>query len=212
MFGLLLMLGSLATSVYGQIAQGRAANKAAKSQAAAAEATAQQQEFNAGVADAQARDAVAVGDDQVARLRTSVRGLIGTQRAGYAGQGVSVDTGSAADVQADAQALSEADVRTIRANAQRQAWGFRVDAANYRKNADVARKGGVVALKEGSAAQTASYIGAGATVLGGASLLSQRYGWGQPKLGVVDPAATRTKALNAGRGYQGDALTLKDAA
>jgi len=131
MFTLIMTLASMAMSAYGQISQGRAAKKVAQSQAAAAEGTAKQQEFNAGVADAQAVDAVDRGEEDAARLREQVRGLVGAQRSGFAGQGVVVDTGSAADVQADTKTLGEADVRTIRHNAQRQAWGFRVEAEEH---------------------------------------------------------------------------------
>jgi len=208
MFDLFLMLGSMALSAYGQIKQGQQAKRSAQQQAAAAEETARQQEFNATVADAQGRDAIARGEAEAAQLRDQVRGLVGSQRSGYAGQGVVVDSGSAADVQADAKTLGEADVLTIRTNAQRAAWGFNVEAENARRNAAIARKGGVIALKEGQAAQTAGYLGAATTIIGGtSSLLLQRYGWSQRN----GATSTRPRAA-AATGYQGDALTLGNAA
>jgi hypothetical protein len=175
---LLFNLGMMAFGAYGQWKQGQAAKKAGESQAQVAEATAKLQDFNATVGDAQARDAVTRGEGDVARLAEQTRGLIGSERAGYAGQGVVVDTGSAAAVQADTRQLSDSDQRMIRANAQRQAWGFRVDAENSRRQADITRQGGALARKEGQNAARAANIAAVTTIVGGTgSILAQRYGW-----------------------------------
>ena len=167
LLGLGLAAAGTATSVYGQHKAGKAAKEAGESQA-------QREEYNAAVADLQAEDALVRGAEEESRFRTSVRGLIGKQRAGFAGQGVEVGSGSAADVQADAAFLGELDARQIRANAQREAWGYRVEAADRRMGADVARRGG-------QAAQTAARWGAAGTVLGGSSLLLDRYRWGKGK-------------------------------
>lgn len=151
-------------SFRGQRAAGRAAEEAGESQA-------QQLEFNAAVADLQAQDAEQRGLEEEQRFRTQVRGLIGSQRAGFAGAGVDVGIGSAADVQADSAFLGELDARQIRANAQREAWGFRVQAEDARFGAGVARKGG-------AASRQAANINAVSSVIGtGSSLLLSRYGW-----------------------------------
>jgi general stress protein YciG len=77
-------------------------------------------------------------------------------------------------VQADAAYLGALDAAQIRRNAEREAWGFKVEAADRRMAADVARKGG-------RAAATAANIGAASTIIGGTtSLLSARYGWDRP--------------------------------
>ncbi len=165
--GTALAIAGLVTSVYGQIKSGQAASRAG---AAAAE----RDQFNASVADLQAKDALAGGADEESQFRTQVRGLIGTQRVGFASQNVDVRSGSAADVQADAAYLGELDAQRIRANAARQAWGFQVQAADYRHAA-------AVDLAGGQAAATAAYFGAGATALTGTSQLMDRYGWGQKK-------------------------------
>lgn len=158
-----IALAGLALSAYGQVKGGQAAKSAGASQA-------QQHEFNARVADLQAEDATARGRDEESRFRASVRGLIGSQRTGFAGQGVDVGSGSAADVQGDAAYLGELDALQIRSNAQREAWGFQVEAQDRRMAAKVARKGG-------QAAATAGRVGAASTVLSGSSMLLQRYGW-----------------------------------
>ncbi len=123
---------------------------------------------NAAILEARARDARALGTDEEQRYRANVRGLIGSQRAGFAAQGVDVGSGSAADVQADAAYLGELDALTIRNNAAREAWGYEVEA-------DQARKGGEIAKRE-------SRWGAVTTVAGGASsILMSRYGYGTRK-------------------------------
>lgn len=157
-------IGGAVINAVGQAKSGNAAQRAAESQA-------QQLEYNAGIADLQSADAEQRGLEEEQRFRSQVRGLVGTQRAGMAGQGVDVSSGSAADVQADTAYLGELDARKIRANAQREAWGYSVEASDLRMGADVARKGG-------AAAKTASRWGIANTVLGtGSSLLMSRYGW-----------------------------------
>ena len=122
-------------------------------------------EFNAAVAEQQALDALAQGKEEEDRFRAAVRGLIGSQRVGFAAQNVDVGVGSPVDVVADAAFLGELDALTIRTNAAREAWGYRVQAENFRRG--------------GTNAQTASRFGAASTLLGtGTSLLSSRFGFG----------------------------------
>lgn len=125
-------------------------------------------DLNAGIAETQAQDALARGKDDEERFRMGVKQLIGSQRAGFSGQNVAVDSGSAVDVQADSAFLGELDALMIRENAAREAHGFQQQAQVYRKG--------------GQAAQTASRFAAAGTILGGAAntgtLLANRYGWG----------------------------------
>ena len=99
-------------------------------------------DFNADINRLQARDAISRGETSVAKLDQQVRGLKGTQRAGYAGQGVVVGDGASADVAASTDAMSEADKLTLRNNAAMEAWGFRVQALDNRFQGRVARAGG----------------------------------------------------------------------
>lgn len=166
MIGLGLAAVGTATQVRGQVKAGRAAKEAG-------EAEAGRLEYNARIAEAQGDDALLRGTEEEQRFRSTVRGLIGSQRAAFAAQGVDVASGSAVDVQADAAYLGELDALTIRSNAQREAWGFRHSAQDLRMGAEVARRGG-------QSAATASRYAAAGTVLGtGSSLLLARYGWGR---------------------------------
>ncbi|HMJ04575.1 MAG TPA: hypothetical protein VK506_16655 [Conexibacter sp.] len=157
---------------------GNAAKKAGEQQRQASESQAELADFNAQVADLQASDAIARGAQEESKFRQGVRGIIGSQRAGQAAGNIDVGFGSAVDVQADAAFLGEQDALTIRTNAAREAWGFKVEAADSRRRGEIARKEGVYLEKAGRATQAASRWGAAGTLVGGgASLLQQRYGF-----------------------------------
>jgi hypothetical protein len=201
---LALGLSALGTTmnVVGQVKAGRAAKKAGEESDAAARAQglAEQRsaydqaglaDYNAQVADLQATDAIDRGRDEESRFRTGVRGLIGSQRAGIAAGNVDVGFGSAVDVQADAAFLGEMDALTIRTNAAREAWGFKVQSEDYRRRAAITRKEGDYAAETGivrgraeraagDAASSAAKWNVASTLVGGTSnLLMARYGMGR---------------------------------
>lgn len=91
-------------------------------------------DYNASVAELQAQDAVVRGRDAEKRHRSQVSGLIGAQRASMAAQGqdLSDPDSSAGQIQEDTAYLGELDALTIRNNAAREAWGFRVQAEDMR--------------------------------------------------------------------------------
>lgn len=149
-------VAGIVTSAVGQVKAGNAGKRAG--------------EFNAQGLEAQSDDALARGQDESSRLRSQVRGLIGTQRAAYAGQNVRVNSGSALDVQADTAGLGEMDAQQITQNAKREAWGYRQDAQSSRMG--------------GQAAQSAGRWGAASSTLGGTtSLLTTVYGWNRSSAG-----------------------------
>lgn len=173
-----LAIGSLALSAYGQWKQGSAAKAAGQAQRRAAESQAEISDYNAAVADLQATDAVARGKEEENRFRTRVSGMIGEQRAGFAATNVDVGFGSAVDVTADAAFLGELDALTIRTNAGREAWGYKVQGEDLRRRGQVSRQEGVAFDEAGRRAQTAARIGAvGGAASGAANLLEQRYGF-----------------------------------
>lgn len=96
-------------------------------------------ELNARFAEINAEDAIRRGDRAARDLKTQSRGLIGSQRVGFAAQGVSVDTGTAVAVQEDTDRLSTIDAMTIKNNAWREAWGYRVEAATGRAQGQMAQ-------------------------------------------------------------------------
>lgn len=173
-----LTVGAAGLSAYGQIRAGQSAAKAGVAEREAAESQGELADYNANVAELQAADAIARGAEEENRFRMGVRGIIGAQRAGFAGSNIDVGFGSALDVQADAAFLGELDALTIRTNAAREAWGFKVEAEDLRQRGRIARKEGRYLEAAGRERRTQSYIGAGSSLLGsGVSLLESRYGF-----------------------------------
>ena len=190
------MVGAFVTQTALQIAaakkQAKASVDAGSAQQAAFEANAQvaesqaeQFEFNAGQAEKDATSTLEVGHAQESAFRTSVRQSIGTQRSGFAGQGVKLQGGTVADVLGDTNTLGELDALTIRKNAQREADALRFEAEDLRRSAAIARKGAAANRLGGQYAAAAGRQGASIAKLnaasniaaGGSSLLMQRYGW-----------------------------------
>lgn len=165
-------------SAYSQWKAGKAAKEQGEAAKRAAESQAQLLDFNAHVADLQAKDAVERGAEEESRFRTGVRGMIGAQRAGIAAGNIDVGYGSAVDVQADAAHLGELDALALRNNAAREAWGYKVEAVDIRKRAEITRKEGVMMEKAGRVAQSAHRLGAiGGLVTGAGSLAAEKYGY-----------------------------------
>jgi hypothetical protein len=164
-------------SAAGQVKAGNANKRAGAAAQDAAESQAELSEANAKLAEQQAEDATARGAVAENQFRTQVRGMIGSQRAGFAASGVDVAFGSALDVPADAARLGELDALTIRSNAAREAWGYKVTAWNDVQTAAIQRKEGANAKAAGNAAATGNYWGAGTSLLSGtSSLLMAKYG------------------------------------
>jgi hypothetical protein len=173
-----LVIGSLAAQAYSSYKQGKAAKKAGEAGQTAAESQADLADYNAQVATVQADDAVARGGEEESRFRAGTRGLIGTERAGQAAGNVDVGYGSALDVQADTAYLGELDALTIRTNAAREAWGYKVQAEDLHARARIARRTGVMVAETGRAQANAAYLGGASNLLAGsANLYQAKYGF-----------------------------------
>jgi hypothetical protein len=135
-----LAAGSTALNVYGSYQAGQSAKRQAGYEAAI-------METQAGYSEQQAKDAIAIGDEQESRHRAAVRQLIGSQRATMGAQGIDLGSGSALDLQLEAAGMGELDATTIRNNARRQAWGFSVEASDLRNRAKMTRAGGRAAAR-----------------------------------------------------------------
>lgn len=114
----------------------------------AARASAAQARRNKHIQGRMAEDAINRGADDVQTYRTRVRQMLGTQRAGFAGQGIEVDSGSPLAVAQDTQAQAQLDENRIRLNAMREAWGYKQAGAQYRTQANLATTQGNFAVGE----------------------------------------------------------------
>lgn len=185
-----IAIGSLIVGAYQTYKAGQAQKQAGEAGQAAANSQADLADYNALIADAQSKDAVARGAEQEARFRSGVRGMIGTQRAGFAAGNIDVSSGSAVDVQGDTAFMGELDALQIKTNAAREAWGYDVQADDLRKRAAIARKSGVYLEAAGRTNATTAYIqGANTLVTGAANLYSQRYGFGNTPMVGGTPAS-----------------------
>ncbi|GHV34457.1 hypothetical protein FACS1894187_05040 [Synergistales bacterium] len=140
-----------ALSAASSLAQGMAAQGAAKAQALSAEQ-------NARMAEEQAKDSVKRGGREENKFRRQIAIHQGQQRAALAASGVDVDSGSAELLQDASRGEAEEDASVIRFNAQREAWGHQAQATDYRNQASAARAAGRNAM-------TGGVIGAGASLL-----------------------------------------------
>lgn len=152
-------------SVVGQINSQAAAGA---QQSYLAQMSRQRQQF----AEQQAQDAIRRGQVAEQKQRDLTAQRIGTQQAALAAQGTDLE-GSPIDILGDTARAGEQDALTIRSNAKREAWGYEAQAAGYAADA---------ALRESF---QPSYLGAGASLLMGASSLADK--WGRFKF--TDPKA-----------------------
>jgi hypothetical protein len=140
-------------------------------------------EWNASMAEMQARDAIQRGRESEGIFRQQTRGVIGQERAAFGASGVDVSSGSALDVQTNTAYVGELDALMIRTNAMRTAWGFKVEAQDYRQQAVATQKLGSLEEKNallvgranarsarlgGTYAGQAGNYAAASTILGGA--------------------------------------------
>lgn len=96
-------------------------------------------EMNARRADFLAEDAIKRGERDAAKVKKRGQQVIGAQRAAMAAQGIEVNDGSALAIQEDTAAMAAEDAVTVKNNAWREAWGFRVKAEDTRGAGRMAR-------------------------------------------------------------------------
>lgn len=125
-----LQVAGVANGMMGASRQARATQDAYNYQAAVAR-------NNAQIGEWQAQDAITRGQkaEQVQRLKAAQ--LKSTQRAGFAARGVALDEGSPLAILQDTDYMNELDAMTIRDNAQREAWGHRMQGANASSDASM---------------------------------------------------------------------------
>lgn len=132
MSSLILQAGGTATSAVGSY-------YAAKGQRTALKLQARIAEVNAKIAEGQARDALQRGERQEQATRMGAAQLRSTQRATMGASGIDLGSETAAAVLTSTDYLTEVETNQIKANALREAWGFRMDAGQSRSEASMAR-------------------------------------------------------------------------
>ncbi len=96
-------------------------------------------ENNAQAAEWQAKDAVQRGNTEADNMRRKGAQTLGSQRAAMSAAGLDVSTGSALSILEDTDYFNRVDQLTIRDNAAREAWGYRVQGSNAQASAGLYR-------------------------------------------------------------------------
>lgn len=184
---------STGLSAFGMIQQQNAMATQASYQAQIAARNQQIMEANAKQAEWQSRDAIERGKVAEQQQRTKTGQMLGAQTARLAAQGTDM-AGSPTDILGDTARAGEFDALTIRNNAVREAWGYDTKAWNMRVGA---QNYGTEAAFRGSFQP--SYIGAGASLLSGASTLADKWSRFQDVMPVgSDGVSPASRAVPAG--------------
>lgn len=172
--GLASSLLGTGLSAYGSYQQGQAMAGQAEYQAAVAR-------NNQIIAERNAQDAELRGGLSEDQQRRQTAQLKGRQRASLASNGVVIDEGSALDITSDTAAFGEFDALTIRSNAQREAYNYRVQGSNFQAEENLMRM-------RGAAGSRAGTTGAVSTLLSGAGSVADKwygYKYGNSRYGGV---------------------------
>lgn len=126
----LIQSATLGFKAYSATAGANDARALAEGQRRAMEFNAATERNNAIMREYQARDAITRGQKAEAMHRMKVASLFGRQRAAMAAKGIALDEGSPLAILTDTLQMGEIDSLSIRDNAAKEAWGFRVEGAN----------------------------------------------------------------------------------
>ncbi len=131
----ILGIGGAASSAFGAYYDSLSTKSAYEIQAIEANTNKQLAEY-------QAQDAIARGQTAEAQQRIKGAQVVSAQRTHFAASGVDISPEglvgpegktytSAFNILEDTKLMTELDARTIRQNALKEAWGYRVEGANY---------------------------------------------------------------------------------
>jgi len=117
--------------------------------------------MNATMSYWQAEDSMKRGEFGAQQHLKETAQLVGAQRAGLAGQGIDVNSGTAALLQSQAKEAGALDAAQIRNNAWREAMGYHVQALNYRQAQHGARNARRATMMGGGLQFARDMMGAG---------------------------------------------------
>ena len=169
-YGSLIAQGiSNTIQAFGSLGITRHQNAIAQSQANIARLNAQMMEW-------QAQSRLRSNEKDQVRLTMQAGQTKASQRAALAANGIAVGEGSAAELQASTDIIKEIDSNQLTANARREAWGMRMQAAQYEGQALMAK-----------AQKKNKWLTFGTTLLQGASQVANSYML-YNAYGLLDPA------------------------
>ena len=122
---------------------------------------------NATMAEYQAQDAISRGNAAAEEHSRKVAALVGTQRNSMAARGLDISEGTPLDIVSDTETLGSIDQRTIKTNAEKEAWSARVQSGNY------ANQAGMYKIQAENTSPL--MVGAGSLLSGAASVADKWY-------------------------------------
>jgi hypothetical protein len=161
-----LQLASIATGIVGAGMSAYGAFQSSQAEKAAAKTQAKINANNQKVAEWQAQDAIKRGGEQDIESRRRYAQIGGTQRTALAGKGIDIGEGTALDMLEDTSIFEGIDSGRIRDNAEREAYGFRFQGANY---------GAQSSIYKTAASGYSPFISGGGTLLTGAGDVAERW-------------------------------------
>lgn len=166
----LMMIGTAASGALSAVSQIKAGNASG----AAGEYRAQVAENNAKTAEMNATMTSQAGETAAANSSLKTAAVIGRQKAAQGANNIDVNSGSAAQVRSATAALGRLDALTIRSNAAREAYGYKVQGSDFKAEANLDRA-------MGKEARTSGWLGAAGTLLSTASTVGKDYSSWQTK-------------------------------
>lgn len=136
-FETILAIAAIGSSIIGTGVSVMGAQQQAAAQRQQADYAAAVAQNNKTLAERAANDALQRGQIEEANQRRKTEALKGRQRAVLAANGVALDTGTPLDVLSDSAGFGELDALTVRANAEREALGFRTQGMNFQNEANL---------------------------------------------------------------------------
>lgn len=137
-------------------------------------------DINAGLAERAAQTELLRGQFEEQKARLATAQAKSSQRASMAGAGIDIGYGSAALAQTSTDLIGEIDANTLKANAVRSAWGYRIEGTNLKNEA---------AMKRATAAGISPMMAGATSLLGSATQVAGNW-YTFKKAGAFDKAGT----------------------
>ncbi len=155
-------VAGVAMQAYSQYQKGQAEGQAAKYNA-------EQEDYNAKLAQGRSTDAVERGNKAAGQIGIDTARTVGEGHAGFAAGNVDLSSQSVKYWELDAVSAGAQDQATARYNAAQEANGFQAQAYNAQATSRLARA-------QGRSAMDAGYLNAGSSLLAGAAETKYRFG------------------------------------
>jgi hypothetical protein len=155
-----------AVSILGGVSQAIGAYYSARSSKSSLKHQAKMGAINARINELGARSAMLQGQRQEQAVRLNTAHMKSAQRTGFAARGVALDSGSVQNILNTTDYMGEVDALTVQRNTLQAAWGYRMQAANQR---------GAAAMARADASGISPFGAAATSLIGSATAVAPRW-------------------------------------